>query len=307
MHWTQFNDNPLFQNPGNSGLFKEDLRFVANYRNQWQSVTVPFSTSSFSIDTKHKGWGLGFLAFHDQVGDGKLSTLEGQLNVSKPFSIPSFSGHLFSPGINLGFNYRQVNWGLLYFDNQYNGYVFNPSAPSNETFQSDSKMNLSLGLGMVDNWTINDQWQLETGLSSFNVNRPNQGFYNEIVRRDLRWNLFTKARYALNTDWVLMPSIQYSRQGTYQEFIIGGLARYVFSKRERIQLYSGLWWRNKDALALNVAFEKGPMYVGLSYDINYSKLVPASNARGGFELSFKYVFSRFKPKQIIHRVCPDFI
>jgi type IX secretion system PorP/SprF family membrane protein len=307
VHWTQFNDNPLFQNPGNSGLFKEDLRFVANYRNQWQSVTVPFSTSSFSIDTKHKGWGLGFLAFHDQVGDGKLRTLEGQLNVSKPFSIPSFSGHLFSPGINLGFNYRQVNWGLLYFDNQYNGYVFNPSAPSNETFQSDSKMNLSLGLGMVDNWTINDQWQLETGLSSFNVNRPNQGFYNEVVRRDLRWNFFTKARYALNTDWVLMPSIQYSRQGAYRELIIGGLARYAFSKRERIQLYSGLWWRNKDALALNVAFEKGPMYVGLSYDINYSKLVPASNARGGFELSFKYVISRFKPKQIIHRVCPDFI
>ena len=104
-----------------------------------------------------------------------------------------------------------------------------------------------------------------------------------------------------------MPSVQYSRQGTYQELIIGGLARYAFSKRERIQLYSGLWWRNKDALALNVAFEKGPMYVGLSYDINYSKLVPASNARGGFELSFKYVISRFNPKQIIHRVCPDFI
>jgi hypothetical protein len=89
--------------------------------------------------------------------------------------------------------------------------------------------------------------------------------------------------------------------------MMGGLARYVFSKRNQIQLYGGLWWRNKDALAMNVAYEKGPLYLGVSYDLNFSKLVPASKARGGFELSFKYVISRFKPKQIIHRVCPDFI
>jgi len=307
IHWTQFNDNPLFQNPGNAGAFKEDVRFVANYRNQWRSITVPFSTSSFSVDTKYKGWGLGFLGFHDQVGDGKLSTLEGQLNVSKAISLSLLSGHVFRPGINVGMNYRQVNWGLLYFDNQYNGYVFNPNAPTNETFQSDSKTNLSLGLGMVDDWKLNEKWQFHSGLSCFNVNRPNQGFYNEVVRRDMRWNLFTKASYTLNYEWIIQPSFQYSKQGKYQELMLGGLAQYAFSKRDHIQLYAGLWWRNKDAISLNIGYEKGPMYLGISYDVNYSKLVPASNARGGFELSFKYVLSRFKPKQIIHRVCPDFI
>ncbi len=307
IHWTQFNDNPLFQNPGNTGGFKEDFRFVANYRNQWRSVTVPFSTSSFSFDTKYKKWGLGFLTFHDQVGDGKLSTLEGQLNISRPLTLPILNGHVFRPGVTIGFNYRQVNWGLLYFDNQYNGYVFDPNAPSNESFQSDSKMNANLGVGIVDDWTFNDRWKISTGLACFNLNRPNQGFYNEVVKRDLRWSLFTKAHYFLNEEWIIQPSIQFTQQGTYQEFMMGGLARYVFSKRNQIQLYGGLWWRKKDALAMNVAYEKGPLYVGVSYDLNFSKLVPASKARGGFELSFKYVISRFKPKQIIHRVCPDFI
>ena len=60
-------------------------------------------------------------------------------------------------------------------------------------------------------------------------------------------------------------------------------------------------------MSLNIAYEKGPLYCGISYDVNFSKLVPASNARGGFEIAVKYVISRFKPKQIIHRVCPDFI
>ena len=48
-------------------------------------------------------------------------------------------------------------------------------------------------------------------------------------------------------------------------------------------------------------------FVGLSYDINTSTLVPASKARGGFEIAVRYIMYRFKPKRIEHRVCPDFI
>ena len=44
IHWSQFNDNQLFQNPGHAGHFDGDYRFIGNYRDQWRSVTVPFST-----------------------------------------------------------------------------------------------------------------------------------------------------------------------------------------------------------------------------------------------------------------------
>ena len=55
IHWTQFNDNQLFQNPANAGNFNGDLRFIGNFKDQWRSVTVPFSTFSFSIDKKYEG------------------------------------------------------------------------------------------------------------------------------------------------------------------------------------------------------------------------------------------------------------
>jgi hypothetical protein len=49
------------------------------------------------------------------------------------------------------------------------------------------------------------------------------------------------------------------------------------------------------------------LFVGISYDLNYSKLVPASRMRGGFELAARYIIRTFKPKKMLHRVCPDFI
>jgi hypothetical protein len=36
-------------------------------------------------------------------------------------------------------------------------------------------------------------------------------------------------------------------------------------------------------------------------------LVPASNARGGFEIAVKYILNKVKKNNLIHRVCPDYI
>ena len=65
--------------------------------------------------------------------------------------------------------------------------------------------------------------------------------------------------------------------------------------------------RNKDACMLTLGYDHQDLFVGLSYDINLSKLLPASNARGGFEIALRYIINRFKPKRADHRVCPDYI
>jgi hypothetical protein len=72
-------------------------------------------------------------------------------------------------------------------------------------------------------------------------------------------------------------------------------------------LYAGLWYRNKDAAYLSIGMDYQDWFVGISYDINFSKLVPASNLRGGFEIATRYILHHFKPKKVNHRVCPDFI
>ena len=85
IHWSQFNDNPIFQNPGNTGQFNGDIRFIGNYRDQWRSVTVPFSTISISVDSKlynHKNLGFGgFQRGCDPLQPTKMRASRGQLRV----------------------------------------------------------------------------------------------------------------------------------------------------------------------------------------------------------------------------------
>ena len=99
IHWSQFNDNQLFQNPGNAGHFDGDYRFIGNYRDQWRSVSVPFTTFAVSADANRKNIGFGLQIFNDQAGDGKLSTTEVQGTLSYLLKFRETSPHIFRPGI----------------------------------------------------------------------------------------------------------------------------------------------------------------------------------------------------------------
>lgn len=312
IHWSQFNDIPLFQNPAHAGHFNGDYRFVGNFRDQWRSVTVPYSTISVSADSRvynRKNLGYGLLFFHDVVGDGKLRTVEIQGNLSYLLKIDQDSIHTLRAGMNFGLNHRQVNWDNFYFDNQFDGIQYDPTLPTNETFQTDRKSNFSAGAGLIYEFRMHERKKITAGLSFYNLNRPNQGFYNEVIPRDIRMSFFAKGIYKLDVDWDLVPSVQLSVQGVYREFLIGSSAKYTLVNRlnDYKAVYGGLWYRNRDAAYLSVGMDYNNWFVGLSYDINFSKLVPASRARGGFEIAVRYILHHFRPKKTLHRVCPDYI
>lgn len=312
IHWSQFNDNPIFQNPGNTGHFNGDVRFIANYRDQWRSVTVPFQTLNFSVDAKplkRRDIGYGLMVFHDVVGDGNFRTIEIQGNISKVLKLTSDSTHVLRPGINIGMNHRQLNFDQFYFDNQFNGVQFFPSLPTGEVLFSDSRTNLNVGIGTIYEYYKNPRFNFTGGIGFYNLNRPNQGFYGDVIRRDVRFTLFGKGIYELNYDWDLVPGLQVSLQGKYREIMIGSSVKYTLVNRlgEYRALYAGLFYRNQDAVFLSAGMDYQSWFFGVSYDINFSKLVPASRARGGFEIAIRYIMNRFKPKKISHRICPDYI
>lgn len=312
IHWSQFNDNPVFQNPGNTGQFNGDIRYVGNFRDQWRSITVPFSTISGSVDAKispNKNIGAGLLFFHDVVGDGQLRTIELQGNISYLLKLTADSTHTLRPGVSLGFNHRQFNADQFYFDSQFDGIQFNPALPTNEIFANDRTNNLNVGIGSIYQYYKNERLNFTGGIGIFNLNRPDQGFFNTKVERDIRANFFAKGIYKLNYDWDLVPGIQFNVQGKYREFVIGSSVKYTVVDRlgEYRAFYGGLFYRNKDAAFMSVGMDYQSWFVGLSYDINYSKLVPASRLRGGFEIAVRYTMFHFKPKKIVHRICPDYI
>jgi len=311
IHWSHVNRQPLYQNPGNTGLFKGDVRLTGNYKDQWRNVSVPFSTFALGVDGKWKAKGIniGGLLFHDQVGDGKFTTLELQLSASKQVKLTSDSVHCLSFGVQAGINYRQVNMSKFYFDNQFNGVFFDPTLPTQENFASDARTNLSFATGAVYTWSPSQEEQLTVGLGGFNLNRPNQGFYGAKVTRDIRLSLFGTYLKPLNDDWAVIPGLSFNVQGIYRELVLGGQARYTLINRLGVfrAVDGGIWFRNRDAVIVRAGIAIQNWSVAISYDTNISKLVPASNLRGGLELSAHYILTRFKPKNVIHRVCPDYI
>ena len=52
IHYSQFYNAPLTLNPALTGIFRGDIRFQANYRNQWRSVPVDFVTFTAAADMK---------------------------------------------------------------------------------------------------------------------------------------------------------------------------------------------------------------------------------------------------------------
>ncbi len=253
--------------------------------------------------------GIGALFFHDQVGDGKFRTVELQLNASVLIKLTANSMHTLRPGINFGLNHRQVNIGNLSFDNQFNGFQYSALLPSYEIYQNDRFTNVSAGLGAVYEYFRNEREHFNVGLGLFNLNRPNQGFYGTTIPRDIRLSVFGQGIYKLYPDWDILPAFQFSVQGKYRETIIGGRAKYTIVNRngEYRAFYGGLFYRSRDAGYLSAGMDYQNWFFGISYDLNFSKLTPASQARGGVEFALRYIIFNLKPKRITHRVCPDYI
>jgi type IX secretion system PorP/SprF family membrane protein len=311
IHFSQVNRQPLFQNPANTGLFKGDIRLTANHKDQWRSVSVPFKTSVFAIDAKTKlnGLSIGCLLFHDQVGDGALQTVEALLSAAKHVRLTADGRQKLSFGLQLGLNYRQLNWNKFYFDNQFNGLYFDPTIPITETIANTSTRNSTVGTGIVYTNELDTKNKFTIGLSGHNLNRPNQGFFGTTIKRDARLSLYGTYEYLFSTQFHFIPGFSFNAQGKYKELLIGSQVKYILTDRKGLYqaVDGGIWMRTKDAFVVRLGAAIQNWSVGLSYDINISKLAVASNFRGGLELSACYIISRFKPKKSTYKVCPDFL
>jgi hypothetical protein len=167
-----------------------------------------------------------------------------------------------------------------------------------------------MAVGAMYAWRPENRKEIVAGLGWFNIPKIKQSFYgDDLIRRDRRVVVHAKGNWPLNFEWDIQPGVLAQFQGDYKEIIIGANARYVVidKKGEFIAPYAGVWMRNQDAAYLTAGIYYNNWTGGISYDVNFSKLTPASNLRGGLEFSVQYVLCIFKPKDIQHRICPDYL
>ena len=212
-------------------------------------------------------------------------------------------------GFGSGFIQNRVNLDALTWDNQWTGLQFDPSADPRESLNRERLWMLGFNLGVGYTQSFSRFENASFGFAVHQFNAPNNGFYEDRVNLDGRFVFNARGVKVINDDWHARPSAQVSLQGTFQEWLIGGDVRRVLMDQKGLwrAAYAGVYFRTRDAGYVLVGMEYDQWNVGLSYDINYSDLEPASNNRGGFEISVVYILKRFVPPIIPRKVCPDYL
>lgn len=314
IHFSQFFNAPLQVNPAMTGLFSGDVRFGGNYRSQWQSVPVPYTTFSGYFDQKfylpilnNSLIGGGLIFNYDRAGDANLSWTQLGVNVNYIQQIAE--EHYLAGGFKLMAGQRALDPNLLNFGDQFNGDIFDASQESQEALNKSAIGFFDLGAGIA--WYFqrqNTRTSAHTGIAFAHLNQPKVSFFeDQSVNLNMLFTLHQNAIIQLTDELDLAINLMCQLQGAYTEAlgVVGGKYHLESKGAEPLAIQLGLGYRMGDAFFPYLGVEYLNWKAGLSYDINNSPFLAATNRRGGPEFSLSYIISKVKPPDRF-KSCPIF-
>jgi type IX secretion system PorP/SprF family membrane protein len=315
IHFSNWQMSPLNLNPANAGMFEGNGRLIFNYRNQWKAVPVPYSTFSFAADynldkslIKKTNEAIGIIFNHDAAGDGKYSINDFKVPINHKFSFKRDTGLTLAFGLVAGITNISINPNRLSYDRQWDGDAYNQGLNNGENFTKQSKVFVDIGLGTVIQKKFNQKIKATVGYAINHINKPNISFNNTagaILRTKHSESL--QLKYSFNQVSSLMFEYYGNQQQKFRENLVGLSYYHTIDPKTNTVFNVGILTRIKDALITTVGLEHNNMRLQVSYDYNYSQFKRATNGRGGFEISFIYIWA--KPKVFVpkSRVCPIYM
>ncbi|MGX5820415.1 PorP/SprF family type IX secretion system membrane protein [Chitinophaga lutea] len=319
IHLSQFAETPILRNPALIGLFKGDVRVQGVYRNQWNSVTIPYQTGTLSGEMKfpvgqhNDHLTAGMQLSYDKAGASNLQSVQMLPALNYHKSLSEDKSSFLSVGFMAGFVQRQFDPTHLTFNNQYTGGRFDPAAPTGEEGRL-AKVGygyFDVGAGVSYNGVFGEATYYYIGAAYYHFNRPNVSFYNDSkVTLDPKMSVNMGITIPVSERVKVVAHYNQVHQGAYTEFIGGGMIGYGLMDQGLESdrgMYGGLFYRWNDAVVPMARLDMGAYEIGISYDVNVSRLRTASQHMGGFEVSM--VFKNFmnRMNSTLNSVtCPSF-
>ena len=300
IHFSQFFETPLLRNPALAGLFSGDLRLQAVYRTQWQSVTVPYQTTSLNGEFKLAvGKSEDFLTIggqilYDKAGTVAMTATHIQPTVNYHKYLSSEKNMYLSLGFMGGMVQRKLDRSKMTTNSQYDGSSYNSTLADGETFANSSYSYFDGTAGLSFNTQMGDDQEnnLFAGIAYHHFNKARKiSFYgNANFEMAPKWVYSAGAKMATTDNTYLTIHADYSTQGPYSELIAGAMLTYRLDDTEtpRYFIHGGAFMRWKDALIPVAKIEVKPLSISFSYDANTSQLSAASGGKGGFEMALSY-------------------
>ncbi len=326
IHLSHLHAGPILYNPAMTGLYNADVRFIANYRSQWQNVgDTNYGTCYGSAEIKTRrlfrtssAMGFGLEVFSDGAGDLNFSQRGVQLSMSGIMMLDGYRGKkLFSGAIKAGYIHQSYDpTKIVAFDEEV---ALNKDGMSNLGY-----FDLSAGLAWMHQLD-DEKNSYYLGVSASHINRPEVSYNlaeskavgNELYRRIV---VHGGGDFVIKNKIGMQPSFIFMDQGPNREMTAGTFFSYnnraKGSRKKKdadISIFLGAWVRGYlerdvrgiDAVIFSAKTQFSNTTITFSYDMNISSLAVASIGRGGPEISFIQMLNfRKSPNQRI--MCPAF-
>lgn len=317
VHFSQFYETAILRNPGMMGIYSEDYRLAAQYREQWGSIGKGFRTGLFSGEYRfpvNRGTNdfltVGLLGYSDKAGSINFKTvgLYPAVNFNKSLE-DAYSSYL-SVGFTGGYVTRTIDVSRMTFDNQYQGGSYNPANGNGESRMPDPKLvHWDMGAGVSFNSSPGTSLSYYIGLAAYHFTKPRRSFLgNDEVRLQTRWSGNAGCSWFIDDEYTVLFHGNYEMQGSYREIMGGGLFRWSRTdsrNQKSFALSGGAFYRLGDAIVPMLKVDWKGQSFSFSYDINISTLKDVTRMRGGFELTaVKAGFIGSGPED--KRLCPRF-
>ncbi|MDO8365783.1 MAG: PorP/SprF family type IX secretion system membrane protein [Saprospiraceae bacterium] len=322
IHFSQFGNSPLNLNPGLAGVFGGDLRFVGNFRKQWSTVPVPYTTFSGSVENKvyfnraryNRFATTSLLVNYDRQGDLALQSL--QIGIPLSVTLPVGRNNFFTFGLTPMFGQRSFDKTDITFGEQYIDGMFDPGSAISEDLSITTLNYFDLSAGA--NYRIQasrKRSRVDLGAAMHHINRPVHDFWASSVTDDDEVRLYNKLTLyglglvQLTERFDFLAQGLFQQQGKYSEIVYGAGVRMHLNKDryKELSLQIGADWRHRyhNSLVPRVEVFYRTWTIGATFDWDaFSRAGELiSDRRGGPELSVIYRFYKVKAMQKF-KSCP---
>ena len=297
--FSQFYEQPIIRNPALAGVFTGDLRVSAAYRDQWSSITVPFRTSAVSIEykipvnEKNDYLTVASLMSVDAAGDINLKRTQFKPAINFHKSLSGNRDTYLSGAFMFGIVSSHFDASKLILGDQYRNGAYDPTNASSQTITNTGYSYWDMSAGLCFSTSINDHtnFYIATGMTHVTnpVIKSTTGSVPDAVPSKISINSGIHAQTGENGH--VMAFADYFVQGGNRQLLAGcmyGFNIAEYSNSEPDIFYMGSFVRWGDAIIPAVKIGLAHFDLGVSYDINISKLNVASNWRGGLEVTLSY-------------------
>jgi type IX secretion system PorP/SprF family membrane protein len=297
-HFTQNYTYPMYINPAMVGQSDGDYRASAVYRSQWGAMGHPYRTTGLSADAAtNNNLAVGVNLLNQSAGDGGFNYFNAYASIAYTgVKFGKNENHHVIFALQAGILNRSVNQNKFKWGEQWNPITgYNAGNTTSESFDKTSATTLDMGTGaLYYDASPEKKYNIFGGISFYHINKPGDPIVStqstELNTIPMRYTIHGGTSINIMEGTNIVPHILYNQQGNAKEFMLGIYGQKMVN--EETTIMAGGYYRFKDAIAPYIGVDYKNFLVGLSYDVNTSKLGSMTRNVNSFELSFSYIMRK---------------